>query len=93
MDPMLNLLMAIGPIVILFGVAFLGPGWLARRRLKRDRRWMEWPDVQKKARAGVGCLIVNHGNIPGKVWWVEELTDECLGYILSTTAFLTNCPF
>lgn len=92
----MDLLAELIPLMVAFGmliIACRGEAWLARWRLKRDGRWLEWAEVVEKARAGEGYLIVNYGNIPGRVWWAEKLTDEYVAYTLSTTAFLTNCPF
>ena len=67
-------------------------GWIFRRRLKKQGRWLDWSEVVEKLRSREGCLIINRGNIPGRVWWTQQLTDDPVAYILVSSAFLTNCP-
>ncbi len=92
MGAMTSLLTKITVVVIFIVAIYQLRGWLVRNRMRRERRWLEWADVDQRAQSGEGYIIVNHGNIPGRVWWVNELPDGPPVDCLLDSAFLTNCP-
>lgn len=65
----------------------------AHRAIRREGRWLSWPEVVERLGKKQGILIVNYGNVIGKIWWIEEVKeDESLAWLLLTRAYLTNCP-